>query len=143
MPYAPGKICGRPLCNVRVPHGVTYCEQHEQEWREKRKARKSTKRKAQYLDPGDLSKWRRVRAAFLQRNSICAECGRPATVVDHIVPHRGDAALLWDDGKLSTDVLVVSLAEDGEARWWVRECSTTRGRGGSKVQKMNDLTASC
>jgi len=98
MPYAPGKICGRPLCNVRVPHGVTYCEQHEQEWREKRKARKSTKRKAQYLDPGDLSKWRRVRAAFLQRNSICAECGRPATVVDHIVPHRGDAALLWDEG---------------------------------------------
>ena len=45
-------------------------------------------------------RWRRARAAFLARHPLCASCqadGRlvPATVVDHVVPHRGDAALFW------------------------------------------------
>lgn len=39
--------------------------------------------------------------AFLQSHPLCAECrklGRytKATVVDHIVPHRGDQKLFWD-----------------------------------------------
>ncbi|MDU4255568.1 HNH endonuclease signature motif containing protein [Pseudomonas sp.] len=37
---------------------------------------------------------------FLHANPLCAECmklgrRRPATVVDHIVPHRGDSVLFW------------------------------------------------
>ena len=48
------------------------------------------------------AKWRRARKAFLDRNPLCAECQRegkltPATVVDHIVPHRGDQRLFWDE----------------------------------------------
>lgn len=47
--------------------------------------------------------WQQARLAFLRRHPLCAECGRqgrltPATVVDHVTPHRGDAALLWDEG---------------------------------------------
>ena len=39
-------------------------------------------------------RWRRARAAFLARHPLCAACralGRvvPATIVDHVVPHRG------------------------------------------------------
>jgi len=46
-------------------------------------------------------KWREARAAFLRRNPLCLECfteGKlePATVVDHIIPHRGDSKLFWD-----------------------------------------------
>ena len=46
-------------------------------------------------------KWRASRAIFLRANPICVFClkaGRysPATVVDHIKPHRGDMALFWD-----------------------------------------------
>jgi 5-methylcytosine-specific restriction enzyme A len=45
--------------------------------------------------------WRRARAAFLAQHPLCAACralGRvvPATVVDHVVPHRGDQKLFWD-----------------------------------------------
>ena len=45
-------------------------------------------------------RWRRARAAFLVRHPLCALCqsqGRTvaATVVDHIVPHRGDRKLFW------------------------------------------------
>jgi 5-methylcytosine-specific restriction enzyme A len=47
-------------------------------------------------------RWRRARAAFLARHPLCAACraqGRlvPATVVDHVVPHRGDRVLFWDE----------------------------------------------
>lgn len=42
------------------------------------------------------SKWRRLSRLFLRRNPLCVVCGGPATVVDHIVPHRGDRALFWD-----------------------------------------------
>ena len=46
-------------------------------------------------------RWRRARAAFLARHPLCAACrarGRvvPATIVDHVVPHRGDQRLFWD-----------------------------------------------
>ena len=47
-------------------------------------------------------RWRRARAAFLAQHPLCAACraqGRvvPATVVDHVVPHRGDQRLFWDE----------------------------------------------
>ena len=46
-------------------------------------------------------RWARTRAGFLTRNPLCVACevaGRvtAATVVDHIVPHRGDHARFWD-----------------------------------------------
>ena len=47
------------------------------------------------------AKWREARKLFLQRNPLCQNCLKngkvtPATVVDHIVPHRGDPILFWD-----------------------------------------------
>lgn len=48
------------------------------------------------------SRWRKARAFYLQRHPLCRMCeqiGRitPATVVDHIVPHKGDPELFWDE----------------------------------------------
>jgi 5-methylcytosine-specific restriction protein A len=47
-------------------------------------------------------RWRRARAAYLARHPLCVPCesaGRlvAATVVDHVVPHRGDDRLFWDE----------------------------------------------
>lgn len=47
------------------------------------------------------SKWQSARLQFLDQNPLCAECQRnghitPATVVDHIVPHRGNKDLFWN-----------------------------------------------
>lgn len=50
-------------------------------------------------------RWERFRASFLTAHPICTYClnstGRitPATVVDHIIPHRGDPDLFWPDGE--------------------------------------------
>lgn len=46
-------------------------------------------------------RWRKARADFLAQHPLCRYCeqqGRivPATVVDHITPHKGDEVLFWD-----------------------------------------------
>lgn len=46
------------------------------------------------------SRWQALRLDVLRRQPLCVMCagdGRatPATVVDHVVPHRGDEALFW------------------------------------------------
>lgn len=47
------------------------------------------------------SKWQRARKAWLLKHPLCkmhADRGLvvAATVVDHIIPHRGDMTLFWD-----------------------------------------------
>ena len=45
--------------------------------------------------------WRRARREYLAEHPLCAECDRDgrtteATIVDHVIPHRGDPELFWD-----------------------------------------------
>ena len=45
--------------------------------------------------------WQRARARYLREHPICVACERegatePATVVDHVTPHRGDYDRFWD-----------------------------------------------
>lgn len=47
------------------------------------------------------AKWRSVRAVYLRLHPQCVDCLSrglrvPASVVDHIQPHRGDPRLFWD-----------------------------------------------
>lgn len=39
------------------------------------------------------AEWQRLSAEFLRRRPVCVTCGQPATVTDHIVPHRGNERL--------------------------------------------------
>jgi 5-methylcytosine-specific restriction protein A len=45
--------------------------------------------------------WQKARAGFLAAHPLCRMCSeagviKPANVVDHIIPHRGDERLFWD-----------------------------------------------
>lgn len=47
--------------------------------------------------------WQKARAAYLAEHPLCVDCQargliRSATVVDHVVPHKGDQAIFWDVG---------------------------------------------
>lgn len=47
------------------------------------------------------TRWRKARLGFLTSHPLCAMCEadgkiEPATAVDHIKPHKGDARLFWD-----------------------------------------------
>ena len=93
MPHRPRTPCKHPGCPRLVPYGCMYCEDHAQlHFRDT----KSTKEK------GYNHRWQLVRKAYLHSHPLCVLCqavGRltPATVVDHIVPHRGDPILFWDE----------------------------------------------
>ena len=48
-------------------------------------------------------KWQKARETYLNRpeNVLCKKClerdrVEPATVVDHVIPHKGDVKLFWD-----------------------------------------------
>lgn len=46
-------------------------------------------------------RWEKERKHFLRHNPLCKYCGEQgrvttATVVDHIIPHKGDHDLFWD-----------------------------------------------
>ncbi|WP_195612703.1 HNH endonuclease [[Clostridium] symbiosum] len=90
MPKKPKKPCKHPGCP-----GLTsgkYCEEHEALHKGDR---------ATSSGRGYDSRWRRARSRFLKAHPLCVRCqeqGRlvKASVVDHIVPHRGDEKLFWD-----------------------------------------------
>lgn len=47
--------------------------------------------------------WQQARLSYLADHPLCVRCQavgliREATVVDHVIPHRGDQALFWDQG---------------------------------------------
>lgn len=47
-------------------------------------------------------KWQKARERFLYEHPLCCYCERTgrttaANVVDHIIPHRGDQSLFWNE----------------------------------------------
>lgn len=77
----------------------------------------------------DRARWRRERAAYLRAHPLCCFCeaqGRTtlATVVDHIVPHRGDPELFWDQdnwqGLCATDHSATKQEQESTGR--IRGC---------------------
>ena len=55
----------------------------------------------------DRAQWKRLRLEQLRREPFCVFCARsgrqvPATVCDHIKPHRGDESLFFDPYNLQS-----------------------------------------
>jgi 5-methylcytosine-specific restriction protein A len=47
------------------------------------------------------TRWEKARLTYLRHHPLCVICGKAgrieaASVVDHIIPHRGDQKLFWD-----------------------------------------------
>lgn len=87
MPTKPKKPCRHPGCPELI--NGTYCELH-----------KKLHTRASAHDRGYDGKWRRLSKLYLQSHPLCIECHRngrlvEVTVVDHVVPHRGDPKLMW------------------------------------------------
>lgn len=95
MPRRPNKPCAHPGCARLVPPGVMYCENHAPLHRVKEDPDRSSSAR------GYDSRWKKARAAYLEAHPLCVECEKEgryikATVVDHIIPHRGNKRLFWD-----------------------------------------------
>lgn len=96
MPQKAKRPCTYPGCNELVLYGR--CEKHR-----KQINRQYDQQRGTATQRGYDSRWRRAREQYLKENPLCVECLKeghitPATVIDHIVPHKGDPVLFWDKG---------------------------------------------
>lgn len=92
MPRRPDIPCKHPMCPRLIPYGQKYCDEHKP---------LHTKDRDYSCERGYGYKWQQARKKFLKAHPICVRCyaeGKitEATVVDHIIPHRGDMKLFWD-----------------------------------------------
>ena len=67
-----------------------------------------------------LGRWKKLRRAQLSHQPLCESCMKrniftPATVADHVEPHRGDETAFWD-GKLQSLCLVVITASSNRRK---------------------------
>lgn len=91
MPRRPRKPCRHPGC-PELTEGL-YCLEHGKQHNCDRVTSSGR---------GYDSRWRRARNRYLKAHPLCGKCRvegrlRKATVVDHIIPHRGDQQLFWDE----------------------------------------------
>ena len=88
MPHKPLKPCKHLSCpNLTA---TNYCEEHQ-----------NLHERATASERGYDHKWRSARKNYLKEHTFCMKCQQSnrlvkAEVVDHIVPHRGDKTLFWD-----------------------------------------------
>ena len=100
------KMCNEPGCARAAAEGGLYCAEHAERAERRRAERatlfKGTRRRASsgYNSLYRSKRWRELRLRFLAEHPCCASCGGIATAVDHVVPHRGDEPLFWDEGNL-------------------------------------------
>lgn len=125
------RLCAYPGCRTCIPMGERYCEKHRAKAGQyKERNRASSHRR------GYNGAWRRARSAFLMVHPLCEECKRngrqtPAVVVDHIIPHKGNGELFWNEKNWQ------ALCKSCHDRKTAKEDGGfgNIGRGGSKVKR--------
>jgi 5-methylcytosine-specific restriction protein A len=93
MPSRPLRPCNHPGCRKLVQSG--YCEDHKKDIKQYDRFRGTA------AERGYDNKWQVYRKSYLQVHPLCIECMKekriePATVIDHIIPHKGNMVLFWD-----------------------------------------------
>ncbi|NLC02720.1 MAG: HNH endonuclease [Tissierellia bacterium] len=91
MPSKPLKPCKHPLC-PNLTEGY-YCDEHkDMEYKPKQ---------SKYKKLYSSTRWQQLRQYRLNTQPLCVECLKhnrytPATVVDHMKPHKGNEKLFYD-----------------------------------------------
>lgn len=86
MPFKVPHICG---CGRRTAPG-SLCECH------RKRKQDADSRRLPARQRGYTRSWDKARQAFIKDNPSCTRCGKPATVVDHILAHKGNMVLFWN-----------------------------------------------
>jgi 5-methylcytosine-specific restriction protein A len=88
-------ICRQPGCPELIKKGG-WCDEHGKHIQQQRDSFRGSS-----TERGYGNKWEKERIYYLNHNPLCVQCewiGHivPATVVDHIIPHKRDMNLFWD-----------------------------------------------
>lgn len=97
MPNKLKTPCAFPGCPELCEIGQQYCYRHQRQ-----KRSQYDKERGSAAKRGYDTRWKKARALFLKEHPLCVKCLQEgkitlATVVDHIVPHKGDYELFWDE----------------------------------------------
>lgn len=93
-PQRAKRPCKVSSCKEFAENGG-YCDQHQERIRKKDRERGTAHQR------GYDAEWDKQRLLFLDENPLCVDHFKrklieAATVVDHIIPHKGDKKLFWD-----------------------------------------------
>lgn len=93
MPDRPMKPCAK--CKRKLTK-ETYCDKCAD--LKKKQYQNKRNKSWQYLYG---NRWKKARLTFLIKHPLCAYCLREnkvvsATIVDHVIPHKGNIKLFWD-----------------------------------------------
>lgn len=96
MPHAPLSFC--------PTHGL--CRGYEEHARERRR-QIDAERDPSHAALFKNARWRRYRRYYLEAHPLCSRCEHEGlvvvgSIVDHILPHRGDLTLFWAEGNVQT-----------------------------------------
>jgi 5-methylcytosine-specific restriction protein A len=114
MPDGAYQECRHPLCPHYAVRGG-YCAVH---------AREAGRGPVHSGCNPTAHRFRRLRRSFLARHPVCNLCHAEfATVLDHIVPHRGSRELFWEQSNWQ------ALCVACHGRKTARECLASSGWG--------------
>jgi len=97
MPCKPKKPCRQSGCPNLTDNRSGYCNQHQKDYRRQQDINRDTSNERGYT-----YRWQKARRRFLTQHPLCVVCQSidqvtAATVVDHIIPHKGNQELFWDE----------------------------------------------
>jgi len=97
MPHQLKRPCHQFSCPNLTHNRSGYCDQHQSEYHKQRDINRNTSNERGYI-----YRWQKARKIFLNQHPLCAVCQSNgqvtvASVVDHIIPHKGNEALFWDE----------------------------------------------
>ena len=101
MPERIPTPCRKPGCPATTTERQGYCPQHRRPPPSREQRRQSDRKRPNAYRRGYGRDWSKARRLFLQDEPLCRRCAErgllvAATVVDHITPHKGSAALFWN-----------------------------------------------
>ena len=98
MPSKPSSGCHVQNCTALSVEQSGLCPLHL-----KARNQRVDKERGSSAERGYGVRWRKARAYYLGQYPLCVMCQQEghttaATTVDHIIAHRGDYILMWDEG---------------------------------------------
>ena len=119
------KLCTYPGCNCLVSHG-TRCPKHQRTEKRTGFSGRRNESASRWHSLYYSARWKQLRRDFLKKYPYCFICGRKATIVDHIQPHRGNLDLFYDENNLQP------MCWSCHSKKTLRENNFFHGGGGSQ-----------
>lgn len=140
MPDKPKRPCGQAGCVQYAVSREAYCAEHAIAHQRRYDADRYAGAQKQY----STTRWRMMRKAFLAQHPLCQMCEakgeyRQATIVDHVIPHKGDEALFWDSNNWAAlckrcHDSKTAASDGGFGNAAAVTDPYTRGRGGPRIR---------